>query len=148
MSNEIVLRNYSEYNQFMVWNGNICEPIVRDKIDKPEQGIIGCTESKELVGVFVKNSGAFFLNNNVEIRIDTSNFKCSNSYIDKKTRHFKLVNQEKLIFESVYEPYIDPGMVVYNSDPEEFDFLLFLSNNILSNKESLENYILAMAESV
>lgn len=148
MSDKIALRNYSEYNQYMIWNGNIYEPIDKDKLEKSEQGIIGYTENKELVGVFVKNSEVFFLNDNIEIRIDTSNFKCSNSYIDKNTRHFKLENQNSLVFESIYEPYIDPGMIIYDSDPEEFDFLLFLSNNILSNKESLENYILAMTEGV
>ncbi len=147
MCDKIVLRNYSEYNQYMIWNGNIYEPIDKDKLEKSEQGIIGYTENKELVGIFVKKSEVYFLNNNIEIRIDKSNFKCSNSYIET-TRHFKLENQNSLVFESVYEPYIDPGMIIYDADPEEFDFLLFLSNNILLNKESLENYILAITEGI
>lgn len=144
MSTEIILRNYLEYNQNMVWDGHVCISVSKDKITKPEQGIAGFTESKELIGVFIRESEVFFLYNNVEYQIDISNFKSINSYIDNLSRHFIFENRNAIIYETVYKPYIDPGISIYDSDPEEFDFLLFLSNNILQSKESLKNYIIAM----
>lgn len=85
----------------------------------------------------------FFLIDKEEHKICQRNFECSNIYIDKKTRQFKLINQNNLICEIIYEPYLDPGILIYDSDPEEFDSLLFLSNNILQSKETLANFIIA-----
>lgn len=143
MSNEVILRNYSEYKKYTIWSGSDYKIIDEDTIDRLEQGISGFTENKGMVGVFVKNDDAFFLIDNKEHKICKNNFECSNIYIDKKTRQFKLITQSDLICEIIYEPYIDPGMVIYDSDPEEFDFLLFLSNNILQSNESLANFIIA-----
>lgn len=144
MEMNVILRNYSEYNQYLIWNGYTYKTIVKDKLNRPEQGIVGYTDSKELIGIYIKNSEIFLLINEKEYKIDKSNFKCSNIYKDINTRHFKIENHGLIIFELVYEPYIDPGMVIYDADPEEFDFLLFLSNNILQDKETLENYIISI----
>jgi hypothetical protein len=141
VSMEVLLRNYSECNKYMIWNGYTYNTI--DKLDRSEQGIVGYTENKELVGIFIRNSEVFFLNNNKEYKIDATNFICSNPYIDKNTRHFKLENHNVTIYELIYEPYIDPGMLIYDADLEEFDFLLFINNNILQNKETLENFIIS-----
>lgn len=65
--------------------------------------------------------------------INPNNFNIEiNTLLD--IEHWYLISRKK---ELIYE-YRD------NSDPEEFDFLLFLSNNILQSKESLKKYITAM----
>jgi len=115
----------------------------KETANKSEQGISGFTETKNMVGVFVRNNNVFFLLDGNEYEICIHDFECSNIYIDKNTRKFKLISQSQLIYEIIYEPYIDPGMIIYDSDPEEFDFLLFLSNHILKSKLSLENFIIA-----
>ncbi|ANY65696.1 hypothetical protein BBD42_03875 [Paenibacillus sp. BIHB 4019] len=143
MSNEIILRNYSEYKKYTIWSGSDYRIVDKEAVDRQEQGISGFAENEALVGVFVKKDDAFFLIDNKEYKICKSNFECSNIYIDKKTRKFQFINQNDLICEIIYEPYIDPGMVMYDSDPEEFDFLLFISNNILQSKEALANFVVA-----
>lgn len=146
MNTDILLRNYSEYKKNIIWNGNKHKVVNTETINKPERGIAGFTENKNMVGVFVRDNDAFFLIDDKEYKIDIDNFQCSNTYQDKKTRQFKFINQSDVICEIVYEPYIDPGMVIYDSDPEDFDFLLFLSNNILHNKEILKNFIIAKSK--
>lgn len=144
MDMNVTLRNYSNYNQYILWNHHTYITIIKDKLDRPIQGIVGYTENKEIIGIYTKNSEVFFLNNEKEYKIDIPNFKCFNIYIDVNTRYFKIENCGVIIFESLYEPYIDPGVIIYDVDPEEFDFLLFLSNNILSDKETLENFIISI----
>ncbi|WP_338554586.1 hypothetical protein [Paenibacillus sp. KS-LC4] len=143
MNKMVILRNYSEYKKYTIWNGENYEIVEKETVNRQEQGISGFTEDETMVGVFVQDKDAFFLINNKEYQICKSNFECSNNYIDKKTRVFKFINQSDVICKITYEPYIDPGMVMYDSDPEEFDFLLFLSNNILQSEESLANFITA-----
>ena len=81
LSTEVILRNYSVYNQYILWDGHKYKSIVKDNIDKKEQGIAGYTKGQEVVGVFIRNPEVFFLYNDKEYIIDISNFKCSNSYI-------------------------------------------------------------------
>ncbi|GKU77597.1 hypothetical protein [Paenibacillus sp. L3-i20] len=143
MNNEVILRSYSEYKKQIIWNGSDTR-IVDVVVDiRPEQGIAGFTENKNMVGVFVRNNETFFLLDDKEYRIDQEKFICSNSYISNKTRQFKLANKNVVICDIIYEPYIDPGMLIYDADPEEFDILLYLSENILKSKETLENYLVA-----
>ncbi|TVX94898.1 hypothetical protein [Cohnella terricola] len=143
MVNDVILSNYSLYKKYTLWNGSDYKIVDMDAVDGKVQGISGYTENKNMVGVFVKNNDVYFFLDNKEHRICIDSFECSNRYTDNKMRNFKLIDQGDLICEIIYEPYIDPGMIIYDSDPEEFDFLLFLSNNILQSKETLSNFIIA-----
>jgi hypothetical protein len=125
MNNDVTLSNYSEYKRYTIWNGVKYKIVDENAISAPEKGISGFTENNMMTGVFVRNEDAFFLLDNKEYKICVDSFECSNVYMDKKRRHFKLSNQDDVICDIVYEPYIDPGMVLYDSDPEEFDILLF-----------------------
>ena len=144
MSTEIILRNYSEYQKYIIWEGSNYKTVDKDTVvAKKEHGICGFTENNDIVGVFARHHDAFFMIGKEEHKINQANFECSNIYIDKKTRQFKLINQNTLVCEIIYEPYIDPGISIYDSDPEEFDLLLFISNNILQSQEALANFIIA-----
>lgn len=57
MSNEIILRNYSEYQKYIIWDGSNYKTVDKDTVvAKKEHGICGFTENNDIVGVFAKAS--------------------------------------------------------------------------------------------
>lgn len=71
------------------------------------------------------------------------NIVCKNEYVSSLERCFNVTIEGKEICNIIYKPYIDPGMIYYDADPEEFDVLLYLSR-LMKDKESLKEFMNGM----
>ena len=137
---KIVFNNYPDITKVIIWQDGKYK-ILDDDSGLSTQGIAGITENNNLVGVFVNNYKAYFVFETHVYSLLPKEFECSNTYINKDERCFILKNRDMEICNIIYKPFIDSGMMFYEVDLEEFDILLFLSNNILNNKETLEAFI-------
>lgn len=137
---KIVFNNYPDITKFIIWQDGKYN-ILDDDTDISTQGIAGFTENNNLVGVFVDSKEVFFAFETQVYSLSPTEFECSNTYINKDERCFILKNRDIEICNIIYKPFIDPGIMFYEVDLEEFDILLFLSNNVLKNKETLESFI-------
>lgn len=137
---KIVFNNYPDITKVIIWQDGKYN-ILDDDSDLSTQGIAGITENNNLVGVFVNSKKVFFVFETQVYSLSSTEFECSNTYINKDERCFILKNRDIEICNIIYRPFIDPGMMFYEVDLEEFDILLFLSNNILKDKETLKSFI-------
>ncbi len=55
----------------------------------------------------------------------------------------EIVSSAKNLCDICYKPLIDPGMMYYDIDEEEYDVLLYISN-LLKDKDVISKFILAM----
>lgn len=55
--------------------------------------------------------------------------------------HVALRGQE--ICNIIYEPYVDPGMIYYDAEPDEFDVLLYISG-LLKSEDSIKKFMNGM----
>lgn len=136
----VILDNECKMGTCIIYDGQkyIIKP--RDEVKERIQGIGGVTEDNILIGLYLEGEKVYFLcdKNRLEITIDR--FNCENKYISKIKREFVVKEGEFVIYKKIYEPFIDPGMLWYDADPEEYDFLLRFYN-ILKNKEAIEKII-------
>ena len=137
---KIVFNNYPDITKVIIWQDGKYN-ILDDDSDLSTQGIAGITENNNLVGVFVNSKKVFFVFETQVYSLSSTEFECSNTYINKDERCFILKNRDIEICNIIYRPFIDPDMMFYEVDLEEFDILLFLSNNILKDKETLKSFI-------
>ena len=137
---KIVFNNYPDITKVIIWQDGKYN-ILDDDSDLSTQGLAGITENNNLVGVFVNSKKVFFVFETQVYSLSSTEFECSNTYINKDERCFILKNRDIEICNIIYRPFIDPGMMFYEVDLEEFDILLFLSNNILKDKETLKSFI-------
>lgn len=139
----IILENYPKISTRIIIENGTYSVQKAEEISKPIQGVGGFSEDGQLIGVFVENGKLFFLYNKECYQTIPSDLKCSNIYIAKSQRCFSIIIRDKKVCEIVYSPYIDPGMVFYDADPEEFDVLLYLSG-LLEDIETMQNFIKGM----
>lgn len=137
----IILRNYLKLGTYIVIENN--SYTIEKEINQPRHGVGGILEDGLLVGVYFQNYKLYFLKDNKSVEIKIPEFKCTNEYISKLERCFSVKIGDESICDIVYEPFIDPGMLYYDADPEEFDVLLYLSG-ILKDKESIQSFIKGM----
>lgn len=64
----------------------------------------------------------------------------TNKYISDLERSFHVSIGGQYICTIVYEPFINPGIIYYDADPEEFDVLLCLSE-LLKNEGSIKKFM-------
>jgi hypothetical protein len=136
----IILNNYSKVGTFIVLESNKHSIVNKNELNVPRNGVGGFSENGDLLGIYVIDDKFYFLYNNEKIEVIPSNIKCVNNYITNVLRRFTVEINDKLICDIKYEPYIDPGMIYYDADPEEFDFLLYLSG-LLNSNETIINFI-------
>lgn len=139
----IILENYPKINTRIIIENDTYSIQKADNVNKPIQGVGGFSEDGQFVGVFVDNNKLCFLFKKKVYQTTPSDLKCTNTYTTKSQRCFSVIIGNEKVCEIVYKPYIDPGMLYYNVDPEEFDVLLYLSR-LLKDEETMQNFIKGM----
>lgn len=116
------------------------------KKDMPEgertRGVGGFGEDGKLYSLYVYGEKIYFQIENDFWEIEPLDFLCSNVYIENGIRLFTLRTKGEDICKVKYKPFIDPGMIYYDADEEEFDVLLYLSR-LLKSEETIENFRIA-----
>lgn len=139
----ITLRNYPKLGSYIIIENNTYSIEEVEDRNRPIQGVGGFSEfSKggQLIGIYVQNDKMYFVQNEQVYETTPDDLKCTNKYISKLERCFSVTIADRKICEIIYEPFIDPGMLIYDADPEEFDVLLYLSG-LLKDKDSMLNFI-------
>ena len=139
----ITLENYSKWESYIIIEHNNYS-IIEDKNRHREiQGVGGVSEDGQVVGIYVENEELNFFYNNHSFLARPEKLVCKNEYVSSSERCFNVTIEGKEIYNIIYKPYIDPGMIYYDADPEEFDVLLYLSR-LMKDKESLKEFMNGM----
>lgn len=130
----MILDNECKMGTYIVFDGT--QYIIKDKIDGAQkiQGIGGITDDNKLVGMYLKEEQVYFLYDKEEFEMVPDKFSCENRYISTTEREFTVRINDKLICQIKYVPFIDPGMLWYDADIEEYDFLLRFYNMVKDEK--------------
>ncbi|MBU3102465.1 MULTISPECIES: hypothetical protein [Clostridium] len=141
----VILDNYSKkltcikLNTILV-SYSICN---YDEIGFLRDGEGGFSEKGDLLGLYIKNEKLFFLYNSKIYEVNSDSIQCKNKYTDDKKRCFKVEIDGDLVCDISYVPFIDPQALVFDSDEDEFDFLLHLSE-ILKSKTNILEFIMGI----
>lgn len=135
----IVLRNYFDIDKKIVLYNNIY------KIEDSDACIngVGGIQDNVLYGLYVQDGELFFVEEMKSYEINIHDFNCSNQYINTTERVLKIVSTGKELYDICYKPLIDPGMMYYDIDEEEYDILLYISN-LLKDEDVIRKFVLAM----
>lgn len=143
MMQRIVLADPNDQDHCLVLTDGICK-LSGDPAIKP-QGIGGKMENGDLVGMYAQGQQAYFIVNDKRIRLNPKTFYCKNPYINEMQRQFTLENDQKIVYQTVYQPIFDRewvfNMQVMGEDVEKYDILLYLYNNVLSSEEALRVFL-------
>lgn len=140
----ITMRNYPKLGSYILIDNNNNYSIERAEDRKrTTQGVGGITEDGQIVGIYVKDKKLFFFYNGQSLEVPVNSLSCTNNYVSKLERCFSATINNQVICNIVYEPFIDPGMIYYDAEPDEFDVLLYLSG-LLKNEDSIKNFITGM----
>lgn len=123
----IILDNECTQGTRILYNDGRYEIKSAQLVSEKVNGIGALSDAGELVGVFLSGCDLNFIYKDKITSVDIETFKIENEYISKKKRRFRVYNYNHIICEIEYIPYIDPGMIIYDSDEDEFDSLLRIS---------------------
>lgn len=139
----VIMNNYSKTGTYILLEASGYSIVEKSKVQLVRQGIGGFSEDGQIVGIFVKDNKLFFFYNGKSFETSIKDLICTNTYVSKSKRCFSLTIEGQNICNIVYEPFIDPGMIYYDADPEEFDVLLYLSE-LLKNEDSINRFMQGM----
>lgn len=139
----ITLENYPRLESYILIEHNNYSIIEDKNRDKEIQGVGGVSEDGQVVGIYVKNNELNFFYNNQSFLARPENLDGKNEYVSKLERCFIVTIEDHEVCNILYKPFIDPGMIYYDADPEEFDVLLYLSI-LMKNEESLKKFMNGM----
>lgn len=139
----ITLENYSKWKSYIIIEHNNYSIIEDKDRHRERQGVGGVSEDGQVVGIYVENEELNFFYNNQSFLTPPEKIVCKNEYVSSLERCFNVTIEGKEICNIIYIPYIDPGMIYYDADPEEFDVLLYLSR-LMKDKESLKEFMNGM----
>jgi hypothetical protein len=138
----ITLDNYPKLGSYIIIENNIYSIEEVEDRHRPIQGVGGFQDG-QMIGIYAQKDKLYFVQNEQVYETTPDDLKCTNKYISKLERCFSVTIGDRKICEIIYEPFIDPGMLIYDADPEEFDVLLYLSG-LLKDKESMQKFINGM----
>ena len=128
------------YTCIQIDNKEYCEIEEKDILQgQHTAGVGGMGEDGKLYALYLEQGNIYFQVENDVYEIDSSDFACTNNYIDDNNRLFKLDSKGENICTVKYKPFVDPGMLFYDAEEDEFDVLLYLSS-LLASKERLEGF--------
>ena len=139
----VIMNNYSETETYISLEPSGYSIVEEDKVKLVRQGVGGFSEDGQIVGIYVKDSKLFFFYNGKSFETSVNGLICTNTYVSKFERCFSVTIEGQNICSIVYEPFIDPGMIYYDTDPKEFDVLLYLSE-LLKNEDSINKFMQGM----
>jgi len=139
----IIMNNYSKTETYIILEPCGYSIVEKNKVQLVRQGVGGFSEDGQVVGIYVNDNKLYFFYNGKSFETSIENLICINSYVAKLKRCFSVTIGKQNICNIVYEPFIDPGMIYYDADPEEFDVLLYLSE-LLKSEDSIKRFINGM----
>ncbi|APM37684.1 hypothetical protein [Clostridium kluyveri] len=139
----IILNNYSKTRTYIILESTGYSIVEKDKTQLARQGVGGFSEDGQLLGIYVDADKFFFLYNDNKYETNPDEIICTNARIDDGKRNFQVKIKDKVVCDITYKPYISPFVLTFGDDEDEFDFLLYLSNLMLS-KDSILNFIKGM----
>ncbi|MEB9414696.1 hypothetical protein P4J15_16655 [Bacillus cereus] len=139
----IIMNNYSKTGTYIILEPSGYSVVEKNKVKLVRQGVGGFSEDGQVVGIYVNDNKLFFFYNGKSFETSIEDLICTNSYVSKLKRCFSVTIGGQNICNIVYEPFIDPGMIYYDADPEEFDVLLYLSE-LLKNEDSIKRFMNGM----
>lgn len=137
------MENYSKWESYIIIEHNNYSIIEDKDRHRERQGVGGVSEDGQVVGIYVENEELNFFYNNQSFLARPEKLVCKNEYVSSLERCFNVTIEGKEICNIIYKTYIDPGMIYYDADPEEFDVLLYLSR-LMKDKESLKEFLNGM----
>ncbi|ARC83447.1 hypothetical protein U732_2368 [Clostridium argentinense CDC 2741] len=138
----IILRNYFDISSKIVLYDN--EYKIED-INSPINGVGGVADDNILYGLYVDNGKLFFIIDTKAYELNKNNINCSNKYITATERMFIILSSNQEICGIRYKPFVDPGMIYYDIDEDEFDVLLYISS-LLKDNETIDKFVRAMSK--
>lgn len=136
----IVLDNYSKWGTCIILDDAGYSIIQDNEVANLRNGEGGFSEDDDILGIYIKGDKFYFFVNDKKYLADPSRIRCTNPYIDKEKRRFMVEMDEKIICDITYKPYIKPNCLAFGDDPNEFDFLGYLSDK-LKDRQSIEKFI-------
>lgn len=136
----IILDNECKLGTKIIYNNGKFEIKAEEDIAEKIDGIGGITDTGDVIGIYVENEIIYFLYNEKRTIIDRESFKMENQYVTNEKRVFKVSVGNVILCEIIYSPYIDPGMIVYDSEDDEYDFLLRFYR-MFKDRKSFDNCI-------
>lgn len=139
----IILNNYSKAGTYIILEPSGYSIVEKNKIKLLRQGVGGFSEDGQLLGIYVDSDKFFFIHNEKKYEAIPDEIICINERTDDGKRNFKVKIMNKVVCNITYKPYISPFVLTFGDDEDEFDFLLYLSNLMLS-KDSILSFIKGM----
>ncbi|SDY78491.1 hypothetical protein [Bacillus sp. 166amftsu] len=139
----IILNNYSKAGTYIILEHSGYSIVEKNKIQLLRQGVGGFSEDGQLLGIYVDSDKFFFIHNEKKYEAIPDEVICINERIDDGKRNFKVKIMNKIVCNITYKSYISPFVLTFGDDEDEFDFLLYLSNLMLS-KDSILSFIKGM----
>jgi len=139
----VVLRNYFDAHKIIVLNENNYEIVETNNKNDSINGVGSMGDDNRLYGLYVDQGKLIFVNDTDRYELSQKNIFCSNKYITKTDRLFEIKSDNRNICEIQYQPFVDPGMMYYDVDEEEFDVLLYLSS-LLKDNETVNKFVSGM----
>lgn len=104
---------------------------VVEKID----GVGILTEDKKMIGFYLMDEKAFFIYKNEITEVEISSFKMENVCVSQTERAFRVIHKNEIICEIKYVPYINPGIILFDAEEDEFDALLIFAKKFMSTEK-------------
>lgn len=136
----IILDNYSKKSTCIVINDSGYTVYTEAEVKLTRHGEGGFSEEGELLGVYTCEEKFFFQYKDKRYEADPKSINCTNIYTNNKMRHFIVKVNDFVICDITYKPFIDPLIMIFGSEEDEFDFLLYLSK-ILKSEEAILDFI-------
>ncbi|EIT87200.1 hypothetical protein A374_01464 [Fictibacillus macauensis ZFHKF-1] len=139
----IIMNNYSKTETYIILEPSGYSIVKKIKVPFIRQGVGGFSEDGQIIGIYVKDNKLFFFYNGKSFETSLENLVCINNYVSNSKRIFSVTIGGQNICNIAYEPFIDPGMIYYDADPNEFDVLLYISE-LLKNMDSIRSFMNGM----
>ncbi|WP_180229606.1 hypothetical protein [Bacillus pseudomycoides] len=139
----IILNNYSKIGTYIILEPSGYSIVEKNKVQLVRQGVGGFSEDGQLIGISVDSNKFFFIYNEKKYEAIPDEIICINERTDDGKRNFQVKITDKVVCDITYKPYISPFVLTFGDDEDEFDFLLYLSNLMLS-KDSMLSFIKGM----
>jgi hypothetical protein len=138
----IIMRNYFSLETYILLEPSGYSIVNKNEVQSVSQGVAGFSEDEQLVGIYVEDNKFYFYYNGKSFEATVDNFICTHQSLTSSSSDtcFRVTICGQTICEIVYEPYVTFEMILHGIDPEEFDFLIYLSR-VLNSKESMESFI-------
>lgn len=130
----ITLINKYTLGTTIVYDGGNVEVKDSKNVVEKIDGVGVLTDDNKIVGFYLMGEKAFFIYQDEITEVEISFFKMENVCVSQTERVFRAINKNKVICEINYVPYINPGMILFDAEEDEFDALLIFAKKFMSTE--------------